>query len=212
MDPAEQERDIPYGEDWQSVAEVTAWAEASDRKRPWRSQIRDFIAEQVATLRRDAQVLELGSGPGFLAERVLQLCTQLGGYTLLDFSDPLLAISRERLARFAGASFVRADFKLDQWVHAVGGQFDCVVSMQAIHEVRHKRHVPRLYRQIYQVTAASGLVLICDHTPFDDSQRSISLYMTEQEQIGALSAGGFADVRIALSINGLVLYAGKKAG
>jgi hypothetical protein len=84
--------------------------------------------------------------------------------------------------------------------------------MQAIHEVRHKRHVPPLYRQIYQVTATPGLVLICDHTPSDDSQRSISLYMTEQEQIGALSAAGFANVRVALSINGLVLYAGEKAG
>ena len=81
--------------------------------------------------------------------------------------------------------------------------------MQAIHEVRHKRHVPPLYRQIYHVTATPGLVLICDHTPFDDSPRSIALYMTEREQIGALFAAGFVDATL-LSINGLVLYAGRR--
>ena len=68
--PSEHEPDIPYGEDWQSEAEVAAWAEAADQKRPWRSRFRDRIAEQIATLAPNARVLELGSGPGFLAERV----------------------------------------------------------------------------------------------------------------------------------------------
>jgi hypothetical protein len=84
--------------------------------------------------------------------------------------------------------------------------------MQAVHELRHKRHVPGLYRQVFQATAARGLTLICDHTPFDDSPKSLALYMTEQEQIAALSAAGFADVGIALSMNGLVLYSAGKAG
>jgi hypothetical protein len=58
----------------------------------------------------------------------------------------------------------------------------------------------------------SGLVLICDHAPLDDSARSISLYMTPQEQVRALSSAGFSQVRIALSINDLVLYACRRAG
>ena len=37
-------------------------------------------------MRPGARVLELGSGPGFLAERVLERCPQLGTYTLVDFS------------------------------------------------------------------------------------------------------------------------------
>jgi len=55
-----------------------------------------------------------------------------------------------------------------------------------------------------------GLVLICDHTPFGDPRRGNVLYMTEQEQLQALSVAGFAQAHVALSISGLVLYAGRR--
>ncbi len=111
MSQADEEQDIPYGEDWQSTAETTAWAEAADRKRPWRSRIRDAIAERIAAQRPGARVFELGSGPGFLAERVLETSSALSSYTLLDFSEPMLAMSRARLTGFPAASFLQADFK-----------------------------------------------------------------------------------------------------
>jgi hypothetical protein len=60
--------------------------------------------------------------------------------------------------------------------------------MQAIHELRNKRQAQNLYRQIYEVTAESGQILICDHVPFDGSAKSIALYMTEKEQLRALSS------------------------
>jgi cyclopropane fatty-acyl-phospholipid synthase-like methyltransferase len=206
-----QEHDVPYGEDWDSAAEVAAWAEAADQKRPWRSQIRDHIAGRVATLPPRARVLELGSGPGFLAHRVLQRCRNLETYTLLDFSEPMLALSRERLAAFPAAAFVLASFKSEDWTRRVEGRFDCVLSMQAVHELRHKRHASRLYEQVYQILAVQGLILICDHTPFDDSLTSSALYMTEQQQQQALAEARSANVHTELSMNGLVLYAGERA-
>ena len=107
-----QLEDVPYGNDWDSAEEVAAWAEEADRIRPWRAAIRDHIARRVATLPPGARVLELGSGPGFLAHRVLQRCPSLEGYTLLDFSEPMLALSQERLAMFPVASFVLASSAL----------------------------------------------------------------------------------------------------
>ncbi len=83
--------------------------------------------------------------------------------------------------------------------------------MQAVHELRHKRHAPRLYEQVYQLLAVPGLVLICDHAPFDDSEKSIALYMTELEQQQALAAARFASVHVELAMNGLMLYAGERA-
>jgi hypothetical protein len=74
----------------------------------------------------------------------------------------------------------------------------------------HKRRAPRLYEQVYQTLAAPGLFLICDHTPFDDSEKSIALYMTEQEQQQALADAGFANVHVDLATNGLILYAGER--
>jgi SAM-dependent methyltransferase len=206
-----QEEDVPYGDDWDSAPNVSAWTEAADRKRPWRSQIRDHIAESVATLPPGARVLELGSGPGFLAHRVLERCPNLAGYTLLDFSEHMMALSRERLLAVPAASFVLASFKAEDWTRRVVSPFDCVVSMQAVHELRNKRHAQRLYAQLYQVLAVPGFVMICDHTPFADSVASTALYMTEQEQQHALTEAGFANVRTELSLNGLVLYAGQRA-
>jgi cyclopropane fatty-acyl-phospholipid synthase-like methyltransferase len=210
-----QKRDVPYGNDWDSATEAAAYGEAADRARPWRSEIRDHIAARIAMLGARARVLELGAGPGLLAHRVLQRCPNLETYTLMDFSAPMLALSRQRLAPFPAASFVLASFKSEDWMGRVDGPFDCVVSMQAVHELRHKRHAPRLYEQVYHLLAVPGrckisLVLICDHTPFDDSPKSIALYMTEQEHQHALTDAGFANVHVELATNGLVLYAGER--
>jgi SAM-dependent methyltransferase len=203
-----QKQDVPYGNDWDSAVEAAAYGQAADQERPWRSKIREHIAARIATLAPRARVLELGSGPGLLAHRVLQRCPNLETYTLVDFSEPMLALSRELLAAFPAASFVLQSFKSEEWTRRVGGGFDCVVSMQAVHELRHKRHAPRLYGQVYQVLAVSGVFMICDHTPFDDSPKSLALYMFEQEQQQALAGAGFANINVELSINGLMLYSG----
>jgi ubiquinone/menaquinone biosynthesis C-methylase UbiE len=206
-----QREDVPYGNDWDSAEEVAAWAEAADRIRPWRAQIRDHIARRIAMLPPGARVLELGSGPGFLAHRVLARCPNLEGYTLLDFSEPMLALSRARLATVPAATFVLASFKCEGWTRRVGGPFDCALSMQAVHELRNKRHALRLYEQVYQVLTVPGRIMICDHTPFDDSSASTALYMTEHEQQEALAAVGFTSVRIEFRMDSLVLYAGERA-
>ena len=205
-----QKQDVPYGNDWDSAAEAVAYGESADQKRPWRSKIRAHIAARVATLAPRARVLELGSGPGLLAQCVLQQCPNLETYTLVDFSEPMLALSRERLAAFPVASFVRQSFKSEDWARHVGGGFDCIVSMQAVHELRHKRHARRLYEQVYQALATPGLFLVCDHTPFDDSPKSIALYMTDQEQQQALADARFANIMVELSMNGLILYSGRR--
>jgi cyclopropane fatty-acyl-phospholipid synthase-like methyltransferase len=205
-----QKQDVPYGNDWDSASEAAAYGDAADQARPWRPTIRDHITNLIATLRPRARVLELGSGPGLLAHRVLERCPNLEIYTLMDFSAPMLALSRERLSAFSAASFVLASFKSADWTRRVEGEFDCVVSMQAVHELRHKQHAPALYEQVHQVLAVPGLVLICDHTPFDESPKSSALYMTQEEQLQALSDAGFTGGHVELAMNGLVLYAGER--
>ena len=75
---------------------------------------------------------------------------------------------------------------------------------------RHKRHAPRLYEQIHQALCVPGLVLICDHSPFDDSPKGLALYMTEQEQQHALANARFGNVHVELAAHGLLLYAGER--
>ena len=109
------------------------------------------------------------------------------------------------------ASFVRASFKSDDWPQQINGRFDCVLSMQAIHELRHKRHAKRVYGQAYDVLTDRGTIMICDHTPLDDSAKSAALYMSQDEQQAALLSAGFANVRVELAIDTLVVYGGERA-
>ena len=200
------ETDVPYGDNWDDADEVLHWTESADQKRPWRTRIRSHIADQVAKLKSNARILELGCGPGLLAECILQRCPDLERYTLLDFSEAMLTLSKRRLGSYSAAAFVQASFKSGDWTCEVDGPFDAVVSMQAVHELRHKRHAVALYEQTRRVLVTPGTLLLCDHTPFDDSLKSATLYMTEDEQLRALADAGFSNVQVSLSLNGLVLY------
>jgi cyclopropane fatty-acyl-phospholipid synthase-like methyltransferase len=206
----ETEADVPYSEDLQNPSDAKAWVEAADRKRPLRVHIRRAIVDQLRSLAPGAWVLELGSGPGLLAEQVLLHCTAIAKYTLLDFSEPMLAMSRDRVARYPSAEFVNADFRSAGWTQRLTGPYDAVVSMQAVHEVRHKRHVPKLYGQVHGLLAGGGRFLIADRVPEDDQPRSAALFMTEQEQTCALADAGFHDIRVVMSGDALVLCQCKK--
>ena len=152
-------------------------------------------------------MLELGSGPGLLAERVLRSCA-IESYTLFDFSRPMLDLSRERVGDHPATKFVLGDFKQQDWTRAVSAPFDAVVAMQAVHEIRHKRHVPGLYRQVHETLCPGGLLLVCDHVPPDQSERMIALHSTEEEQHVALRSAGFVHVKTELLLSGLYLCSG----
>ena len=205
----EDEADLPYGENFHDEAEAAAWADAAGRKRPWRPMIFDqFVAAVHESKSTALRVLELGSGPGFLAEHVLDRCPSIARYTLLDFAAPMLALSRERLSRHASRTeFVQADFKSDAWPAAVGGPFDFVLSNQAIHELRHKRHAPRLYAQLRPLLAPGGQLVVCDHLPDSGpTPRHRVLYMTIDENLAVLAQAGFLDAEVVWSAHEMALY------
>lgn len=204
----EDEEDLPYGENFHDEAEAAAWADAAARKRPWRPMIFDQFATAIAASMLAApRVLELGSGPGFLAEHVLDRCRSVSRYTLLDFSEPMLAQSRRRLGRHAERTrFVQADFRSDAWPAAAGGPFDFVISLQAIHELRHKRHAPRLYAQVRPLSPAATLI-VCDHLPDSaPTPRHRLLYMTTGEYLAVLADAGFQDAEVVWSGHEMALY------
>jgi drug/metabolite transporter (DMT)-like permease/SAM-dependent methyltransferase len=201
------EEDVPYTEDLQSPQGAKTWTDHAERRRPVRAQIRQAIGDRLEPLAPGSRVLELGSGPGFLAEHVLGRCPQVASYTLFDFSEPMLEMSRARVDRFPAARFIAGDFRSEDWGRHVAGVYDAILTMQAVHEVRHKRHVPRLYRQIRELLTPGGLFLVCDRTPEDDSPRSMALFMTEHEQVAALKDAGFVDVQLVMAADALVLCA-----
>ncbi len=210
--PGDESEDIPSPIDLRDPATAHAWAGGADLKRPWREQLRDAIAETLdASSLPVRRVLELGSGPGLLAERVLRSCA-VEHYTLLDFSQPMLDLSRARVGQHPAATFVLANFKHPGWTRSVEAPFDAVITMQAVHEIRHKRHILGLYRQVHEILCPDGLLLVCDHVPPDESPRSTALFATEEEQHTALVDAGFVRVKTELLLRGLYVCGGHRAG
>jgi SAM-dependent methyltransferase len=203
------EADVPYGEDFHDPAVAAAWAEGVMRKRPWRATIfPHFVAIVGAAPVTRARVLELGSGPGFLAEQLLAQCPNVAHYTLLDFSEPMLDQSRQRLGLYVDRTeFLRADFKADTWPSLVSAPVDFVVSLQAVHELRHKRHAHRLYAQLAPLLRPGAEVLICDHLPAGaHTPRHRVLYMDPDEKLEALTRAGLVDAKVVWSDHNMAFY------
>jgi cyclopropane fatty-acyl-phospholipid synthase-like methyltransferase len=151
------------------------------------------------------RVLELGSGPGFLADHLLRALPALR-YVALDFSPAMHQLAAERLGeRAARVTFVERSFREPAWVNGLG-PFDVVVTNQAVHELRHKDYAATLHAQVRPLLAAGGSYLMCDHFLGEGGLSNDQLYMTVAEQHDALMRGGFASAEAVLVKGGLALH------
>jgi SAM-dependent methyltransferase len=198
MRPFDEE--IPPGVDFLSEDAARKWTKEAEEKLHSRLNFfAAFLQAVAAHTPRVRNVLELGSGPGLLAEYILSRCPSIELYTLLDFSQPMLDVSRKRLDAFGPrVSFLQEDFKEDGWEHKVGALYDAIVSIQAVHELRHKRHALKFYRECRGLLKDGGLLLICDRLPQDDSDRDRALFMREDEQLTALEQARFVNAEVLL--------------
>lgn len=194
--------DVPSPIDLREMREAVDWESTATSKRPWRTEFFEAIAGSLAGAQR---VLELGSGPGFLAEHLLRSHPRLD-LVLLDFSGAMHQLARQRLGPLAArVQFVERDFKSDAWSADVG-TFDAVVTHQALHELRHKAHAPALHRQVRSLLRPSAPYLVSDHFAGEGGMSDGDLFMTVEEQRAALEAAGFAKVEELLRKGGMVLH------
>lgn len=175
-------------------------------KRPWRIEFFAQFASQIAASPlKILRVLELGSGPGFLAEHLLRSLVHVE-YVLLDFSAPMHDLAKARFGVLqTRATFIERSFKEENWATGLGS-FECVVTNQAVHELRHKRHAEELHRQVRKVLMPGGAYLVCDHFVGEGGMKNEALYMSVAEQRQALLAAGFESVQQVMAKGGLVLH------
>jgi ubiquinone/menaquinone biosynthesis C-methylase UbiE len=206
--------DVPSPVNFHNAAEAHKWANEALAKCPGRLHMfQRFVSELNELPSPPRTVLELGAGPGFLAEQILLQCSAVENYYLLDFSDAMLSMSRSRLRQFGDrAQFIHADFKNSAWTGFVPSQPDVVVSMQAVHEVRNKRYVPKLYNEVASLLPHAGALLVCDHLPKDKTDPQNSLYMEQHEQMTALAMAGFHERGMRALLGGLALYRAQFGG
>lgn len=197
--------DVPSPINLQGEADAREWASKAMVSRPWRVDFFECIRANLKPSSGIVRVLELGSGPGFLAEHILSRSPNVH-IVLLDFSEPMHAMAKERLAPYLGrASFLLRSFKDDDW-NVDLSCFDHVVTNQAVHEVRHKRHTATLHAAVRRCLSPGGTYLMSDHYAGDDGMKNSELYPSVEEHRIALQDAGFGHIRELRRQNGMVLY------
>lgn len=189
------------------------WAVESAVRKPYRPQFRAAFARVLSGMRpAPKRILELGSGPGLLARRVLEDVSP-AEYVLFDFSEPMMNMAREALGPRGDVTCCLGNFKLDDWHRGLVGPFDAIISMQAVHEIRHKRHVPDLYARAVTLLGAGGLLLVCDHEPGPDADAlKQQLASTRVEQQAAMQSAGLEGFQCHAFEHGCYLLSALKPG
>ncbi len=199
------DEDVPIRVDFRDAAKARAWIEDTRIRRPYRPR---FFAAFCAALapRRKLRILELGSGPGQLAREILTHC-DVQTYVALDFSPAMHEIAAEYLGELASkATFVTRDFREPTWAHELG-TFDAVVTLQAAHETRHKRHLVPLLERARTVIAPDGTLLYADHYVTPETKLP-ALFAARDEQRVALERAGFVDVQLCHEEGTMALWRG----
>jgi SAM-dependent methyltransferase len=188
---------------------VQEWERIANSKRPFRIQFFDAFAAELRQVAA-ARILELGSGPGFLAEHLLRRC-EVVAYHLFDFAPHMLELSRARLAPFGERVCSHQGSFLDEdWWAALPGPFDAIISMQAVHEVLRAERILQLYSESRLLLKAGGLILIADKT--DDETKSEAERFTADKHLAAFSDAGFNAIRQVYAAGDLVMFAARSGG
>jgi hypothetical protein len=75
MVPAMSDDDVPSPVDFRDPAQAKAWEATTMARRPYRTQFFGaFVAAICDQFSQSVSLLELGSGPGHLAEHILRHC------------------------------------------------------------------------------------------------------------------------------------------
>ncbi|MDH3637498.1 MAG: class I SAM-dependent methyltransferase [Gammaproteobacteria bacterium] len=195
--------------DFHDPGYVRRWARQAIVRTPVRNEfIACIVARATALAFPRPAILEYGCGPGFLAECLLE-SIDVSAYWLIDFSEAMLDLCAERLARFDHVTrYAKRDFTLPDWLAGLPCRPDLVVSMQASHEVRSKAKVDALYAQILESLTPAGGFLMCDLTADGSSGPDQSVFLTMDKHLDALQRAGFDRVAPLMIKGGLGLAAG----
>ena len=180
--PSATRNSLPVLHDWHSRDYVADWiAHDSARDPVRRPRLRDML--RAAPFAPDARlaVLDVGAGYGAVTEEVLALFPA-AEVTLQDYSEPMLAEARRRLAAHADQlRYAVSDLTDPAWAGAAGGPFDLAVSAIALHNLRNDEQIFACYRAIRGLLRPGGWFL--DYDLFFDGVEG---------HLAALSAAGFA--------------------
>jgi SAM-dependent methyltransferase len=128
--------------------------------------VQEELARRLITRggREVRRFVDLGAGDGGFAELLLDLYPESSG-VLVDFSEPMLAAAKQRLASKPGRwEILTADLASSRWQDGLpaGERFDAVVSRLAIHHLPDERK-QELYAEAFELLKPGGIFLNWEH-------------------------------------------------
>ena len=149
-----------HGDDWHDEDFVAQWLERQKARQAERK--RQFVALRAFITKgpdQEFRYLNLGAGPGNL-DTILLPHFAGANAVVLDGSLAMLAEARKQLAKFGDrVEYVQADLSTADWLGAVAGPFDFVISARTIHHVGDPKRIRELYREVRGLTGHGGTFL-----------------------------------------------------
>jgi len=137
---------------------VRGWASRFEPTEP-RLQLFDMILKEVEKLGKSApHVVELGTGPGYMARHILERNSDLS-YEALDFSDVFMQVARENIDDLCHrVTFTNADLMTRDWPQKLSRQPDAIISTWALHDLGGQQPVADVYARSYETLPDGGLL------------------------------------------------------
>lgn len=109
------------------------------------------------------KILDLGAGTGLMSDFVLQRYPE-AIITLVDISDKMLDIARQRFASNTNITIICQDFS----TFRSEKQYNAIISSLAIHHLEDKKK-KELYKNIYAMLKSDGLFINAEQVEGEDS-------------------------------------------
>jgi len=157
--------------EWGSKQYDQEWVDKDSRRAAEReAQFKAMLSWLGVFIEGPAHVMDLGCGPGTLAEKLLAAFPQMR-VICSDGSDEMLNLARQRLSSYEDrVSYAQADFSANEWTANLPGQLDAVVSARAIHNLRKLKLIGAVYGKIYAVLRPGGVFLNVERVNFATPQ------------------------------------------
>ena len=148
---------------------VAGWA---DRFLPTAERLKLFnviLTELQSYMPTDGCIVELGIGPGYLADYILRAMPDIE-YCGVDFSAPMVDIARQRLTDHSDhVTYVQADLVKDKWWKDITMPVNAIVSTWTLHDLASQKNVEEVYKSCLRVLPGNGLLLNGDFIKPDEA-------------------------------------------
>jgi len=107
----------------------------------------------------NGNIVELGMGPGYLANYLLERMPSVS-YCGIDFSQLMLEIAQNRLIGYSSRiTYTLADLVNEAWEENVYKPVHAVVSTWALHDLGSQKNINKVYERSYSALDRGGILV-----------------------------------------------------